>query len=55
MTAVTEHLTPRNRTTLILLAGVLAACAVTIAVSPGTVPGLTDPAGSPSMHLDMGS
>ena len=29
MTAVTEHLTPRNRTTLILLAGALAAWAVT--------------------------
>ena len=47
MTAGTEHLTPRNRTTLILLAGALAAWAVTIAVSPGTVPGLTAPSGSP--------
>ena len=25
-----------------------------VAVSPGTVPGLTDPAGTPLMHMDMG-
>jgi hypothetical protein len=32
----------------------LVALGIWVAVSPATVPGLTDPAGAPSMQMEMG-
>jgi len=37
-----------------VVAAALVALGIWVAVSPSTVPGLTDPAGSPAMHMNMG-
>ena len=47
---MTEHLMARSRTTIVLVAGAVA-LGIWVAVSPASVPGLTEPGGSPSMEM----
>ncbi len=49
-----EKVLPAGPRLVPLVAVVLIAFGLWVAVSPGTVPGLTDPSSPPSMHMDMG-
>jgi len=51
---LTEHLMARSRTTIVLapvFAVALVALGIWVAVSPASVPGLTEPGRSPSMEM----